>query len=213
MRIRPARPEDVKAAAQLLYVSELAVARASVYDFIFPGSMEERLEKIAWLYLNGYETVNHYSNYRVAEIDGEAASILGISVSEDDRLSHWLSAFKRMGYSRLQFAAMLWRIRFYWRVDIRFPGNVLIIGNVATFPEHRRRGAAGALLEDALEGARREGYNEVQLSLMIGNDAAHKAYEKAGFEMVQTKTSPALEEKLGCAGYHRMSLELSSLFS
>ena len=48
MKIRPARPQDVEAAAQLLYISERAVAQASVYDFIFPGSMEERLEKIWW---------------------------------------------------------------------------------------------------------------------------------------------------------------------
>ena len=209
MHIRNAQPEDVEAAARLLYISELAVARASVYDYIFPGTMEERLENIAWLYLNGHETVNHYEKYLIAEIDGEVASILGVSVSEDDRLSHWLSAFKRMGYNRLRFMAMLWRIRFYWKVDIRFPDNVLIIGNVATFPEYRRRGVAGALLEDALEGARREGYDEVQLSVMIGNAGALSVYEKMGFEVVQTKTSPALEKKLGCAGYHRMSLKLS----
>ena len=207
--IRPAQPEDVEAAAQLLYISELAVSHTSVYDFIFPGSMEQRLEKIAWLYLNGHETVNYYRKYRVAEIDREIASILGISVSEDDRLSHWLSAFRRMGYSRLQFMAMLWRIRFYWKVDIRFPENVLIICNIATFPEYRRKGATSYLLENAIEQAREEGYSEVQLSVMIANDTAQKAYEKMGFEVVHTKTSPTLEKKLGCQGFHRMALKLT----
>jgi ribosomal protein S18 acetylase RimI-like enzyme len=210
--IRPAQPEDVEAAAQLLYISERAVAQASVYDFIFPGSMKERLEKIAWLYLNGYETVNYYERYKVAEIDGEVASILCTSVSEDDKLGHWFNALRRMGFSRLEFAAMLWRIRFYWKVDIRFPDNILIIGNVATFPRFRRQGTAKVLLEDALAQARREGYDEIQLSVMIGNDAAQEAYEKMGFKVLQTKTSPALEKKLGCTGYHRMSLKLQGQY-
>jgi ribosomal protein S18 acetylase RimI-like enzyme len=208
LNIRPARPQDVEAAAQLLYISERAVAQTSIYDFLFPGSMEERLEKIAWLYLNGYETVNYYQKYKVAEIDGEVASILCTSVSEDDRLGHWFNAFRRMGFSRLEFAAMLWRIRFYWKVDIRFPDNILIIGNVATFPRFRRQGTAKALLEDALAQARREGYDEIQLSVMIGNDAAQAAYEQIGFKVVETKTSSILEKKLGCIGYHRMALKL-----
>jgi len=207
--IRPARPQDAVEAARLLYASERAVARACVYDYIFPGSMEDRLERIAWLYLNGRDTVNYYQRHRVAEIDGEVASIMGTSESGDDRLLNWLDAFTRMGFSRFEFAAMLWRIRFYWRVDIHFPDSAIIIGNVATLPRFRRQGAAMALLEDALERARREGYKEAQLSVMIGNDAARNAYEKKGFRVAQTRTCPALQKNLGFPGFHRMVLELA----
>jgi len=50
--IREATPGDVEQIAKLLYISDLAVARVSIYDFLFPGPAEKRPEKIRWLLLN-----------------------------------------------------------------------------------------------------------------------------------------------------------------
>ena len=56
-----------------------------------------------------------------------------------------------------------------------------IVENVGTRPDLRRRGLVGALLERALERGRERGFAKAQISCLIGNDAAQRAYEKAGF--------------------------------
>jgi ribosomal protein S18 acetylase RimI-like enzyme len=103
---------------------------------------------------------------------------------------------------------MLWRIRPYAGVNIHFSKGSLVIGNVATFPEFRRKGVAASLLDDAIERGRREGYRKVQLSVLIGNDSARTVYERAGFEVTDEKRSRAFERAVGFPGYANMSLEL-----
>jgi ribosomal protein S18 acetylase RimI-like enzyme len=48
-------------------------------------------------------------------------------------------------------------------------------------PKARRTGAATALVERIFEWARDRGANAIELSVTIGNDAAIRLYERAGF--------------------------------
>ena len=48
-------------------------------------------------------------------------------------------------------------------------------------PEARARGAGGALLEGVLETARGWGVTDVGLAVTVGNAAARRIYERAGF--------------------------------
>lgn len=48
----------------------------------------------------------------------------------------------------------------------------------------------------------------MQLSVLIGNDAARAVYERAGFKAADEKRSRAFERAVGFPGYSRMSLEL-----
>lgn len=208
MRIREAVPGDVEEMAELLYISDLANARASIYDLVFPGPGEQRLEKIGWLCLNAGRTPNHYTRFKVAEIDGRVAASLCTFTREEDRALEWLAAFREMGYGYRQMLDILWRIRPCGRVNIRFSKGVLVVGNVATFPEFRGKGAARALLDDAIERGRKRGYTEIQLSVLVGNDTAKNVYMSAGFEVREVKTSRSFEKAIGAGGYMRMALEL-----
>ena len=87
------------------------------------------------------------------------------------------------------------------------PGH-WIVENVGTRPELRRRGLVGALLERALARGRERGFARAQISCLIGNDAAQRAYEKAGFRVVEELRDAAFEAMLGAPGYSRMTLAL-----
>ncbi len=48
-------------------------------------------------------------------------------------------------------------------------------------PEARGTGAAPQLVDEVLATAREWGLEQVQLSVVVGNTAAHRLYERAGF--------------------------------
>lgn len=66
-------------------------------------------------------------------------------------------------------------------VDAWVVADELHVLNVATHPDHRRRGHARALLEEALVFARAEGIGVVTLELRRTNEAARGLYDALGF--------------------------------
>ncbi|MDR1669914.1 MAG: ribosomal protein S18-alanine N-acetyltransferase [Oscillospiraceae bacterium] len=58
------------------------------------------------------------------------------------------------------------------------------ITNIATAPEQRRRGIAGALLRELLSAAGARGVRFAMLEARESNTAARALYEKFGFEVV-----------------------------
>jgi ribosomal protein S18 acetylase RimI-like enzyme len=67
------------------------------------------------------------------------------------------------------------------------PAGTWIVENVGTRPDCRRRGLVHALLEDALASGRRSGCMTAQISCLIGNDPAQRAYEQVGFRVVEER--------------------------
>jgi len=64
---------------------------------------------------------------------------------------------------------------------------------VATLPEFRRRGLTDRLLAEILDKGRRRGATTADVGVLIGNDPAQRAYEKAGFEVIGEKRHPEFE--------------------
>ena len=74
--IRNARSEDAATIAYLMYLAGRGHVRTSVLDLLFPGepgATPERLEQVEGLVSAQTRSMFHYSFYRVAEVDGEAA--------------------------------------------------------------------------------------------------------------------------------------------
>lgn len=82
---------------------------------------------------------------------------------------------------------------FVWEQDGRIIGNVslvpfrfnnkryYLIANVATHPDHRRKGIARALTEQAMQRARQRGATELWLHVRADNPVAIKMYTDMGF--------------------------------
>jgi len=67
-------------------------------------------------------------------------------------------------------------------VPFRFKGKrIYLIANVATHPDHRRKGIACALTEQAMQRARQRGANELWLHVRADNPGALQMYSDMGF--------------------------------
>ena len=88
------------------------------------------------------------------------------------------------------------------------PPGSWIIENVGTRADMRRRGLVHGLLERALETGRSRGHRRAQISCLIGNLPAQRAYEKVGFAVVEERADAEFERLLGAPGFSRMTRTL-----
>jgi GNAT superfamily N-acetyltransferase len=158
--------------------------------------------------MNETEFFVQYSRFRVAEIDGRIAGGLCTHTEDHDTFSLEVNAARHIGLSYPEIVAGFWRLLPYYRVHIPILENTLVVEFVATFPEFRRRGVITALLEDAIDKARREGYPRLQVTTFIGNVTAQRAYEKVGFRVDKERTGRSCEKLFGSPGQVRLTLEL-----
>jgi ribosomal protein S18 acetylase RimI-like enzyme len=80
------------------------------------------------------------------------------------------------------------------------PGPRWVIENVATKPDMRRKGLVDALLHQLLGHGRQRGFDHAQISILLENERARRAYVKAGFEPLATQLSEDWEREIGCPG-------------
>lgn len=65
--------------------------------------------------------------------------------------------------------------------DLAIAGEVARIGRVCIDPTRRGQGLAHVLVGFAMDRARSLGASELRLNVIVGNDAAIRTYERAGF--------------------------------
>lgn len=90
---------------------------------------------------------------------------------------------------------------FVWEQDGRIIGNaslvtfrhkgkrICLIANVATHPDHRRKGIARALTEQAIQRAHQRGINELWLHVRADNPGAVQMYADLGFVECARRTT------------------------
>ena len=206
--IRPAAPEDVREVTQLMYIAGKSQVETSIYDLMWPQGMEARLEKLGELFTADTRSWYHYSHYLVGEVDGEVAgSLCGFNELEagGPKLAQ---AFMEIGTDRDEGKAMYERMRSFHRVNPRHYDDSWVIEHVGVFPSYRGRGVISALLQEILEKGRSLGYKRAELNMLIGNEPAQGAYEKAGLTIVEENTDPEFEAIFGTPGMVRMVTEL-----
>ncbi len=61
-----------------------------------------------------------------------------------------------------------------------------------------------ALLPAVVDAGRKRGHTKFQIGVLIGNTAAQRAYEGAGFRVTDVKRDPAFEATFGSPGIRRL---------
>src|SRR5262249_27440141 len=117
--------------------------------------------------------------------------------------------FALLGWSEARTAAVGPMLEPYVACFPDMPAATWIVENVGTREDARRRGLVRALLEHALEEGRARGLGRAQISCLIGNDAAQRAYERAGFEVVEERRTGEFEKLIGAPGFSRMTRTLA----
>jgi ribosomal protein S18 acetylase RimI-like enzyme len=206
--IRPATVEDAHEVAQLMYIAGKSHVGTSIYDLMWTEGMEVRLRKLQELFTADTRSWYHYSYYLVSEVDGSVAgSLCGFNELEagGPKLGQ---AFIEIGTDRAEGKAMYERMRPFHRVNPRHYEDSWVIEHVGVFPQYRGRGVISSLLQEILERGRGHGYKRAEINMLIGNEPAQGAYEKAGFAIVEENTDPEFEAIFGSPGMVRMLIEL-----
>jgi translation initiation factor 4G len=151
----------------------------------------------------------HRAVFRVADGDGVgAAAMCAVGASEAApgafgvALAH---VHRHLGWTDAEIGAQIERLTPLLGCFPDMPAGTWIVENVGTAPAYRRRGLVRALLDDALAAGRAAGHARAQISCLIGNDPAQRAYERAGFAVVEELTHPDFERLLGVPGFVRMT--------
>jgi ribosomal protein S18 acetylase RimI-like enzyme len=179
-----------------------------VWDLIAGGSEENCLDYLRRLALAEPVSLCHFSSFVVAEHDGKpAAALCGF----DPHAGGWevlADAMKKVqrekGLTQVDEKASADRTQPVWKCTFDTLDGAWVIESVATLSEYRRRGLADSLMAEILEVGRARGHRIAQLTILIGNLAAQRAYEKAGFRVRDEKRHPDFEAALGAPGFMRM---------
>ena len=110
----------------------------------------------------------------------------------------------QLGWSHDDLVAAWNRIAPLRNVLIGHLPGAWIVECVAVVPEFRRRGLSTYMMERILDRGRERGATSTEISVLIGNDAAQRAYEKAGFVVVGEARDAEYEAAFGCPGERRL---------
>ena len=211
LTLREGRDSDVPFLAEVLEMAGRGHLARGAWDVTFP---EARERGIALACIAGGDIPSwcHQSVFRVAEVDGRAGAALvafDAAVVDQATLGPALyDAFETLGWAPERMAEVGPRLAPFTRCFPDMPAGTWIVENVGTRPACRRRGVVHALLEDALASGRKAGCRTAQISCLIGNEPAQRAYEGVGFRLVEERRDAEFERLLGAPGYSRMTLAL-----
>ena len=204
--IRPARSTDASFIARNILASQRGPLPRGWFDIALGWDEPKCLafvEKIATAQAVSWW---HVSQFIVAEVDGEpAASLCALPASgtraavraalEEAAAETGLSADELMAiFRRGAYTASCW---------VQGGEGEWLIEHVATLPNYRGRGLVQALLSRALAAGKQAGFARASISFLIGNEAAERAYAKAGFAFAEEKRDPAFEAITGSPGFRR----------
>jgi GNAT superfamily N-acetyltransferase len=212
--IRPATLADTPFLAWVQQEASRSHLPFGFWDVAIPGPDEYRLRIVERIGRAEARSFCHWSNFLVAEVDGEPAA--GLSAYDDakvatgDRfLRAMFEALTAEGWNEARMGALSQRLGPFLTCALEQPDDTWIVEWVATKPAHRGKGLTKALLGAILDAGRARGHTRFQIGVLIGNTPAQRAYEGVGFTVVDEKTDPAFEATFGAPGIRRLQRGVS----
>lgn len=209
--VRRARADDAK----LLAVTDLLALRSHVnwgaYDLLFT-SEQLRLRFLELVTTAEPPTFAHYTCFFVAEVDGKPAGAL-CGFTEGERVTElWrevkTSTRRTMGISDEEWAEAEARAAPAMACNYVAATGSWVTEWVGVLPEFRRRGVINALLETILDEGRRTGHTVAEIAVLIGNEPAQRAYEKAGFVAFEDVFNLDFERAMRAPGVRKLKQTL-----
>lgn len=195
MDIRTAKAEDAKFISWAILESSRAGKKQGLFDLIFSPApdISKSLEK---LITHDVKTICHYSNFLIAEVNGNQAGVL---CSYDGYKISWENmsgALETMGCQ----GDYKERISAYLLCEPEVEKHTIVLNFMITKEEFRGLGVVKALVKKVLLTARLKGFRRAQTDIEIGSIETQLAYEKMGFSKKEEKKSDYYLEVFGRPG-------------
>jgi GNAT superfamily N-acetyltransferase len=211
-KIRQARPDDASFLAWVMLTAGRSHLEKGIWDIIIGRPESECLTFLEHLTVTAEPHMLHYSIFIVIEADGHPVAALSgydpVTLGEETVAPHWPVVMEMMGLTEEDMAAGQQGVAACLTCYPEPHEGAWIVESVATLPEYRGRGLIGALIGEILEEGRRRGFGLAQVSFLIDNTLAERAYQKAGFRIHDEKRHADFKAVLGCPGMARMLREL-----
>ncbi len=202
--IREGRPDDADFIAWVMQEAGRSHLQRGIWDLALPGPDDKRLGYISQLVKTEDRTFCHYKKFLVAEVNAAPAAALTAYIPDTEVRGITIGALNNIlsgdGWTEKQIGTMMQCFAPLQTCTPEAPDNTWIIDFVATRKELRGCGLVAPLLDAILEKGRNLGCETSQVAIFIGNSSAQRAYEKAGFKIVDEKRHPDFEAALGCPG-------------
>ena len=212
VQIRPAGKEDIAFIAWVLLTAHRGHLERGMWDFMVDGDEQECLGFLQEFTSTSQLHWAHYSTFLVAEVDQNPASALSgyfdPQLGEETFVKGLFEVNRKIGRSKEDIKAGFKRYGSIVHVAPKHVNGTWVVENVATKPEFRRRGLVDKLLAEILEKGRDLGARTTDISVLIGNDFAQRAYEKNGFQVMGEKRHPDFERAYGSPGIRTLSRHL-----
>ncbi len=210
--IAAARPEHAPFIAWVMLTAARSHVEKGMWEFMAGPDEARTLRFLEALASTDEAHWAHHSIFLVAEVGGRPASALcGYFDAEHGTATLALVlplALQTAGGTPEEFASG-WQAG--GSIALVAPEHVAgawIVEHVGTLPEFRRQGLVDRLMESVLEKGRARGATVADIGVLIGNDRAQRAYEKAGFRVIDEKRDAQFEATYGCSGVRSLSRPL-----
>lgn len=208
-RIRPATIDDTPFIAWVQQEASRSHLPFGFWDLAFPGPDSYRLRIVERVCRSSAKSFCHWSGFLVAEVAGKPAAALSAytnpkAATGDLLIQAMAEALTAEGWNEARMGAMQERITPFLTGVTALPEEAWILEWVATRPEFRGKGLTRALLGAILDLGRERGYTLFQIGVLIGNTPAQRAYEGAGFKVVDEVRHPSFEATFGSPGIRRL---------
>lgn len=210
--IRRGRRDDADFLAWVMLSASRARLHRGVWDLIIGGDEAACLEYLRRLAVAEPRSLCHYESFLVAEIDGQQTAALS---GYDIRTGGWAlvgqamaNVQRELGWTEEDLSASQQRTAPVWACFFPDLGADWGIENVATRPQHRRKGLFNASLDVSLRDAVAHGAKLAQITTYIGNQTACSAYRNAAFTIADEKRCADFVSLLGSPGFVRLIREL-----
>ena len=205
-RTLDARPEHTPFLAWVILTAHRSHLERGLWDFMIEGCDAEPLRFLEALTITSQPHWSHYSTFIIAEVEGRPASALcgyieaELGIETPSLMNAIREANQVVGRTEEDTIAGWQRAGSVAHVAPAHVPEAWVIENVATLPEFRRRGLVDRLLAEMLERGRSRAATIADIGVLIGNDPAQRAYEKAGFTVIGEKRHPEFEAVYKCPG-------------
>lgn len=206
--VRRSRPEDAKLIAWCMLMAGRSHLKIGILDLMISQPEAKCLEFLEMLTLQGPRHMSYYTEFLVAEVDGNPAGALTaydpVTNGEVTMAEPMAAVIKKMGLTEEDMAPGRKSIEAFLTCHVDFAPGAWVVEHVATRPEYRGMGVISKLLQAILDEGRKQGFRLAQVAFYIGNIPGERSYKKAGFTYFDEKRHPAFEKEIGCPGLVRM---------
>jgi ribosomal protein S18 acetylase RimI-like enzyme len=206
--IRPARAEDAGFIARNILASQRGPLPRGWFDIALGWPEPQCLAFVERIAVTRAPSWWHVSQFVIAEVDGEpAASLCALPASGTGAAARAAieAAAAESGLGAAEVTAIFRRGAYTANCWVQGGEGDWLIEHVATLPAYRGRGLVQALIGHALAAGSAAGFKQASISFLIGNEAAERAYARAGFVFAEEKRDPAFEALTGAPGFRRFT--------